>query len=130
MIVDASAVVAVLFAEPDAVRYAEAITNAAEKSISALNWLEAAIAVDRRGGPIARAAFDAFFERSGIEIVPITAEHATLARQAFREWGRGQAADLNLGDCMAYALSRATGRKLLFKGNDFPQTDVEPALKD
>ena len=88
------------------------------------------MAVDRRGGDRARADFSHFFERSGIEIVPVTAEQAELARQAFRTWGRGQPADLNMGDCIAYALSRSTGRSLLFKGDDFPRTDIEPALKD
>jgi ribonuclease VapC len=130
VIIDASAVVAVLFNEPDAKQYADAIAFAPHKSMSALNWLEAAMAVDRRGGERARADFARFFERSGIEIVAVTPEHAALARQAFRTWGRGQPGGLNMGDCIAYALSRSTGRKLLFKGDDFPRTDIEPALKD
>ncbi len=128
MIVDASAVVAILFAEPDAGRYADAITGAPVKAMSALNWLETAIAVDRRGSERAKAAFARFFERAAIEIVPVTPDQAALARAAFDQWGRGTKADLNMGDCIAYALSRSTGRALLFKGDDFTHTDIVPAL--
>jgi ribonuclease VapC len=128
MIVDASAVVAILFAEADAGRYAAAITEAPVKTMSAVNWLEAAIAVDRRGGERAKAEFARFFDRAAIEIVPVTNDHAALARAAFAHWGRGTKADLNMGDCIAYALSRSTGRPLLFKGDDFTHTDIAPAL--
>jgi ribonuclease VapC len=130
MIVDASAVLAILMAEPDASRFAGALTHSAQRTMSALNWLEAAIAVDRKGGPAARNEFESFFARAGIEIVPVTQELAVMARQAHSDWGKRKPAWLNMGDCIAYALARQRGEPLLFKGNDFSQTDIEPALKD
>ncbi len=131
MIVDASAVLAVLFAEPDAIRFATAIAHAPTRRMSAVNWLEAAMAIDRRGDDISRGSFAQFFERAAITIVPVTGGHAALARQAFATWGKGRhAAGLNMGDCIAHALARSTGEALLFKGNDFVLTDIAPALKD
>jgi ribonuclease VapC len=131
MIVDASAVLAILMAEPDAEQFAGALMHSGQRAMSAVNWLEAALAVDRRGGAAARNQFETFFGRSGIEIVPVTRELALLARKAFDDWGkRRHRASLNMGDCIAYALARQRGEPLLFKGNDFSQTDIEPALKD
>jgi ribonuclease VapC len=130
MIVDASAVLAILMGEPDAPRFAGALTHSGSRAMSALNWLEAAITIDRRGGPEARNDFESFFGRADIEIVPLTQELAVLARRAYSDWGKRQPAWLNMGDCVAYALARHRGQPLLFKGNDFSQTDIEPALKD
>jgi len=131
MIVDASAVLAILFAEPDADRYAAAITHAQPRFMSAVNWFEAAIAVDRRGADGAVEKFDQLIRRGHIEIVAYTPEHAALARQAYHAWGKGRhRASLNMGDCAASALARSRGEPLLFKGNDFVLTDIERALKD
>ena len=86
--------------------------------------------VDMGGNPIASDAFDDLIKEAGIMIEPVTAEQAHLARRAYRSYGRGSGspARLNLGDCFAYALAKATGEPLLFKGDDFPHTDIEPAL--
>ncbi len=131
MIVDASALLAIVLGEADARRYAAAITDAARPRISAATWFEAAIVVEGRGDPVALGHFDDFAARFGIEIAPFTAAQAALARQAWRRFGKGRhKAKLNFGDCMAYATAKETGAKLLFKGNDFPHTDIEPALKD
>jgi ribonuclease VapC len=131
MIVDASAVLAVLMHEDDAATYAQAIADAPERAMSAVNWLETAMAVDRRGDAAARNAFSDFFDRGDFKIIPVTPEIAALARHAFAEWGKARhRARLNMGDCIAYATARSTGRPLLFKGNDFIHTDIEPAPKD
>jgi len=131
MIVDASAVLAILFAEPDAERYSATIAVSRPLAMSAVNWFEAAIAVDRRGKPGASEQFDRLLRHGHIEVVAYTPEHAGLARQAYNAWGKGKhRAGLNMGDCAAYALAQSRGEPLLFKGNDFPLTDIEPALKD
>ena len=129
MIVDTSALVAVLFAEPDAEAYALAIAAADRCRISAANYVETAIVIEAQTRDTGSREFDAFFRRSGIVIEPITEEHAHLARRAYTEFGRGRhRAGLNFGDCFAYALARATGEPLLYKGEDFKRTDVIPAL--
>ena len=130
MILDASAVLAILFAEPDAGSFAAAIAGASHTAMSAVNWFEAAIALDRRGTGNAVAEFEALLTRAGTEIVPFGAEQAAIARQAYEIWGKGRhPAYLNMGDCAAYALARSRRQKLLFKGGDFALTDIEPALK-
>lgn len=131
MIVDSSAVLAILFAEPDAEMYARAIAGAPECRMSVANWLEAAVRIDRLGQPAASDAFDEFLRLSGIELVPVDVEQARLAREAYSRYGRGtgHTAGLNFGDCFAYALARRSGEPLLFKGNDFPDTDVDPAIR-
>ena len=129
MIVDTSAVVAILFAEPDAERYALAIAGSGHCSMSAANYIETAIVVDvqtRAGGG---RELDTFLRRAGIEIAPVTEEQAHLARQAYSDFGKGRhRAGLNYGDCFAYALSKASGEPLLYKGEDFGRTDVTSAL--
>jgi ribonuclease VapC len=131
MIVDASAVLAILMAETDAARFAGAITHSHPRVMSALGWLEIAMAVDRRGDAMARNQFETFFDRARIDIVPVTQDLTILARQAFADWGKGNhRARLNMGDCVSYALARQRGEPLLFKGNDFSLTDIEPALKN
>lgn len=129
MIVDTSALVAVLFAEPGAEAYALAIAAADRCRISAANYVETAIVIEAQTRETGSREFDAFFRRSGIVIEPITEEHAHLARRAYTEFGRGRhRAGLNFGDCFAYALARATGEPLLYKSEDFKRTDVIPAL--
>jgi ribonuclease VapC len=125
MIVDASAVLAILLGEPEADDFTLAIGHAPEPRMSAVSYVEAAIRVDRLNSPAASAALDDLLARLRITIAPVTAEQARLAREACRRFGKSfHPAALNLGDCFSYALSKAAGEPLLFKGNDFVQTDV------
>jgi ribonuclease VapC len=126
MIVDASALIALLRAEEDAPRFARALASRAEpKRLSAANFLEAAIVIDGSRDPIASRRLDELIDKAGIEIAPVTVEQAAIARAAYRDFGKGlHPAGLNLGDCFAYALAKATGEPLLFKGSDFTQTDL------
>lgn len=125
MIIDTSALLAVLYQEEDAEWFVTAIVTAPARQMSAANFLEAAINVDTYGDPEASRQFDRFMRQAAIEIVPITQEHAQIARQAYLDFGKGRhKAALNFGDCFAYALARATGEPLLFKGNDFANTDL------
>lgn len=125
MIVDASAVLAILLGEDDAKRYAEAIYREDTCRMSAANFLEAAIIIDNRLGAAAGRQLDTLLERAEIAIEPVTVAQARLARQAYLDFGKGNPpAVLNFGDCFAYALAKFTGEPLLFKGNDFSRTDV------
>ena len=129
MIVDSSAVLAILYREPDADRYEQSIATTAHCRISVANALETSIVVESRGGIKAAAELDAFFASTGMEFADVTADHLTRARRAWRRFGKGNhPAALNFGDCFAYALAEATGEPLLFKGNDFARTDIEAAL--
>ena len=129
MIIDSSAVIAILRREPDAKRYSDAIEAADICRISAANYFEAAIVIDAAGEPVARRRIDEIIAEAEIVIEPVTAEQARIARAAYRDFGRGSghAARLNFGDCFAYALAKATGEALLFKDTDFAATDVTPA---
>lgn len=128
MIVDSSAVVAILNREPDAGRYETAVATAPHCRMSVINMLEAAIVVEARGGAAAGHELDAFLDRAGVTLMPVMTEHVEAARRAWRRFGKGNhRASLNLGDCFAYALAKTTGEPLLFKGKDFTHTDVEPA---
>ena len=128
MIVDSSAILAILFNEGDADRYARAIADAEACRISAANFVEVAIVVEAQTKASGSRQFDAFFRRAGIVIEPVTEEHAHLARQAYTDFGKGRhKARLNFGDCFAYALAKATGEPLLFKGEDFRKTDIASA---
>lgn len=129
MIVDTSAIIAILFNEPDAKKYALAISTASPCRISAATYVEAAVVVEAQTRENGSRQFDAFFRRAGITIEPVTEEHALAARQAYSDFGKGRhAAGLNFGDCFAYALAKVTREPLLFKGSDFRKTDVEAAL--
>jgi ribonuclease VapC len=101
-----------------------------ESCISAANYLEAAVVLDRRGHPASARLLDAMLEANDVEVVSVLPSHAYLARQAYRDYGRGSGhpARLNFGDCFAYALAIDTGEPLLFKGTDFTHTDVRSAL--
>ena len=128
MIIDTSAICAILFEEPDARHYAEAIAQADECRMSAGSLLETSMVVESRNGLVAGDQLDALIEKEAIEIVPVTAQQVAVARRAWREFGKGNhPAGLNLGDCLAYALSETTREPLLFKGQDFTQTDVNSA---
>jgi len=129
MIIDTSAVLAVLFAEDDAARYASAVAGADVRLMSAANYLEAAIVIDNQIGPMAGRQFDALISRAEIRVEAVTREQADIARQAYLDYGKGNhPARLNFGDCFAYALSKHSGEPLLFKGEDFSQTDISPVL--
>jgi ribonuclease VapC len=128
VILDSSPVVAILRAEPEAAEFAEAIKSAATRRISAVNYLEAAIVIDSGGDPVASRRFDDLFRASHISIEAVTPRQAEIARQAYRDYGKGRhKARLNLGDCFAYALAKEMDEPLLFKGRDFNHTDVEAA---
>lgn len=99
--------------------------------MSVANWIEAAMVIDSRANPMAATRFEDLVARLGIELVPVSVTQARKARIAHQSYGRGNhRAKLNYGDCFAYALANETGEPLLFKGLDFAQTDIEPALKD
>ena len=128
MIVDTSAIVAILFNEADARNYAQAIARADSCRVSAATFVETAIVVESQTKDSGSRQVDAFFRRAGITIEPVTEEHAHLARQAFTDYGKGRhPAGLNYGDCFSYALAKATGEPLLFKGKDFAKTDLVAA---
>jgi ribonuclease VapC len=131
MIVDTSALVAALRFEDDAERYIDALNEADELHLSAANYLETSIVIDGQRDPVASRQVDNFITKAGIEIAPVTAAQAKIARAAYRDFGRGSGhpAKLNFGDCFAYALASARGEPLLFKGDDFIHTDVTPALE-
>ena len=129
MVVDSSALVAILRKEPGAARFTRAILRDSVRLISAANLLEAGIVIDNQAGLSAGRRLDAFVERAGIGIEPVTEVQVRIARQAYIDCGRGNhRAKLNFGDCFAYALAKATGEPLLFKGDDFQHTDIQPAV--
>jgi ribonuclease VapC len=131
LIIDTSAVVALLRNEPDADRYADALATASEPRISAGNYIEVGIVIDLNRDPVLSRRLDDLLATARVEVEPVTQLHAELARRAYRDFGKGSGhpAGLNFGDCFAYALARATGEPLLFKGHDFGYTDVQPALR-
>lgn len=128
MIVDSSAALAIVLGEPDADRFVRALTGAESCRMSVANFLEAAMVVEGRGGRAAGDEFDLLVERAPIELVEVTVEQAYAARRAWRRYGKGRhPAGLNFGDCFAYALAETTQEPLLYKGDNFSATDVEPA---
>ena len=131
MIIDSSALLSILLREDDGDLYLDRIADAATRRMSSATWFEASMVAEGRKGPEVGARFDEIIRRMGIEVVAFTAEHGELARAAWRRYGRGNnaASSLNFGDCMSYALAKATNEPLLFKGRDFGATDITPALK-
>jgi ribonuclease VapC len=130
MILDASAVIAILRNEPEAVAFAKAIENVTYRRISAVNYVEAAVVIDGGRDPIASRRFDDLIREAQMIVEPVTEDQARAARQAYRDFGKGggHPAKLNLGDCFAYALAKDKSEPLLFKGDDFSRTDVKSAL--
>jgi ribonuclease VapC len=129
MIVDTSAVLAILFVEPEAQRIAEAIERSPFCRFPASCYLEAAITLLGRHGDEGLHDLDVFMARSRMEIVAFTETQARLAREAFKGYGKGRhPAKLNFGDCMAYALAKYSGEEMLFKGTDFALTDIAVAV--
>lgn len=132
MIIDSSALVAILAAEADMDRYLTAIVDAESAMLSTVTYVETAIVLDRHKDPVAGRQLDAFLARGGIGFAVFTEAQARIARAAYRDFGRGSEhpARLNFGDCVAYALAIETRQPLLFKGNDFTHTDVRDALSE
>jgi len=128
MILDTSALVAILYREPEAVSFAQIIHDADVCRISVANNVELSMVIESQLGSEGMRQADAFFRRAGVIIDPATLDQGELARQAFLDFGKTRhKAGLNFGDCFAYALAKATGEPLLFKGKDFSLTDVECA---
>jgi ribonuclease VapC len=129
MVVDASALAAIFFMEPDAPKFIGALQQTPHSWISAANYLEVAIIIDNRGEPEQMVDLDLFLAEADVQIVPVTAGQARVARDAYRRFGRGNhPAGLNFGDCFAYAPAKERDLPLLFKGDDFAQTDLRLAL--
>jgi ribonuclease VapC len=127
MVIDTSAIAAILFDEPDATALEGKIADDAVRLMSAATLLEAAIVIEAQLGDAGGREFDLWLHRAEIEILAVDAEQADLARRAWRRFGRGRhPAGLNYGDCFSYALAAARDEPLLFKGDDFAKTDVKP----
>ena len=128
MIVDTSALIAILRDEPEARACASAIESSAIRRVSAANFVETAL-IDASRDPVASRRFDDLIREALIIVEPVTEAQARIAREAYRDFGKcsGHPAKLNFGDCFAYALAKVTAEPLLFKGDDFARTDIEPA---
>lgn len=125
MVIDTSALVALLGMEPEAARLAQAIDADSVRLLSAAALVESSMVVEFRHGDAAVRELDLLLAKANVLVEPVTAEQAEIARQAWRRFGKGRhRAGLNYGDCFSYALAQATGEALLFKGEDFPLTDV------
>jgi ribonuclease VapC len=128
MVIDTSALIAFLLREPDASRLMIVFDTMALGRLSAASLLEAGMVMQGRLGDEGESRLDRLLQRLGVEIVPVSREHAEIARAAFRRFGKGRhPAALNFGDCFSYALARALGEPLLFVGDDFSQTDIDVA---
>lgn len=128
MVIDTSALIAILTQEPEADRMARAIDGDPVRLVSAASVLEAAIVLAGRYGDAAANELDALLREARIEVVPVTEDHVRLARMGYSRFGRGRhPAGLNFGDCFSYALSKAAGQPLLFQGADFDRTDLPRA---
>ena len=125
MVVDSSAIIAVLFGENDAPQFLRALASTERKLMSAVGHLESAIVVEARKGETGAKAYANFLAQAGIEVVAFDASQAEVALDAWRRYGKGRhPAALNLGDCAAYALAAVGNEALLFKGEDFSKTDI------
>jgi ribonuclease VapC len=125
MVIDSSALLAVLFNEPEAERIARSIASDPRRLASAFTMFETAIVAEARKGEPGGRELDLLVHKIGLESIPLTGSHAEVARDAWRRFGKGKhPANLNIGDCCSYALSRIAGEPLLFKGDDFARTDV------
>jgi len=128
MIVDASAIIAILRNEPDAIDLAAALQRAPIRRVSAVTWVETAIVTDANRNPVLSRRFDDLLRDVGMRVETVTPRQAEIARYAYRDFGKGRhKAGLNFGDCFAYALAKEMDEPLLFKGDDFVHTDIEPA---
>jgi ribonuclease VapC len=128
MVIDTSALVAILLGEPEAESFAFAIAGDHKRLISAFAALETGIVIEAKKGESGGRELDLLLHQARIEIVPLTAEHFEIARAAWRRYGKGRhPAGLNIGDCCSYALAKCAGEPLLFKGDDFSRTDIREA---
>jgi len=126
VIVDTSAIIAILRDEPEAKAFAEGIAGAVQRRVSAATYVEAAAVIDSSKDPVASRRFDDLFQEAEFVIESVTAEQARVARDAYRDFGKGRhRAGLNFGDCFVYALARVLGEPVLAKGNDFRHTDLQ-----
>jgi len=129
MVVDTSALVAILLREPDADRIDRTLADAPMRLMSAVTRVELSLVIEGRYGEPGRMDIERLLKDAGVEIAAVTPQQAEIAIEAFRRFGRGRhRAALNIGDCFSYALAKATDQPLLFKGNDFIHTDIRPAL--
>jgi ribonuclease VapC len=129
MVIDTSAIVAIAQNEPEAPTFEKMIADDPVRFMSAATLLEAAMVLETRFGEPGGAELDLWLAKTNVEIIPVEAEHADQARRAWRRYGKGRhSAGLNYGDCFSYALAKLTNEPLLFKGNDFAQTDVRAAV--
>ncbi|MBW3553050.1 MAG: type II toxin-antitoxin system VapC family toxin [Gemmatimonadetes bacterium] len=129
MVIDTSALVAILLAERDSEALVEAIVAGEPRLLGAPTLVEAAAVMAARKGPQGEVALDALLQRLDIDVIPMTPEAASFARSAYARYGKGigSPAVLNYGDCLAYGVARAAGEPLLFRGEDFRMTDIEAA---
>ena len=129
MVVDTSAVIAILFSEPETESFVRALADDSKKMISAFNALESAIVIEAKKGEAGGRELDLLIHRARIEIISLNGDQVELALTAWRKYGKGNhPAGLNIGDCCAYALAKYSGEPLLFKGKDFSHTDIQPAI--
>jgi ribonuclease VapC len=125
MVIDSSALIAILLDEPERADFNRKIEKAIIRMISAGSLLETAMVIESRLGQPGRQDLDLFIEKASIRVIPFDSDQVELAREAFRQYGKGQhPAGLNFGDCFAYALAKVTNEPLLFKGDDFSRTDI------
>lgn len=128
MVIDTSALVAILLDEPERRAFNEKIEADPRRLVSAVTFVETALVIETRVGEAGGRELDLFLHRANVETVPVDVDQAEIARRAFRRYGRGRhPAGLNFGDCFAYALVKTTGEPLLFKGDDFGRTDIVAA---
>ena len=129
MVMDTSALLAILLGEAEAVAFATIIADAAKRLVSAISALEAAIVIEARKGPAGGRELDLLLHRIHADLVPFNQVQFEVAREAWRQFGKGNhPAGLNFGDCCSYALSKTSGEPLLFKGGDFSKTDIAKAV--
>jgi ribonuclease VapC len=129
MVIDTSAILAILLGESDADTFAEVISKDTKRLLSAGTALELMIVIEARKGEAGGRELDLLLHRAKIDVVPFDNEQAEIARQAWRQYGKSNhPAGLNFGDCFAYALAKISGEPLLYKGNDFGQTDASSAM--
>jgi ribonuclease VapC len=129
MVIDTSALLAILQNEPERSAYNRAIELADTRTLSTASFVELSMVIESRYGPEGARDLDLFLSRANIELIPVSSDQAYVARQAFRQYGKGRhPAGLNFGDCFSYALAKSLGEPLLFKGNDFSQTDLTHAV--
>jgi len=129
MVIDTSAMIAILFGEPETGLFVRALVDDPKKMISAFNALESAIVIEARKGEAGGRELDLLLHRARIEIIALNSNQVELALAAWRKYGKGNhPAGLNIGDCCAYALAKYSGEPLLFKGNDFSQTNIRAVI--